>query len=63
MLVNWGVDEAKKRGYPAYLESSDVAHGLYLKSGFRDLELLEIDLSKWGAKDLCRTWAMRRDKD
>ena len=61
MLVNWGLEEARKRTFPIYLESSDMGHNLYIKVGFRDLELFEVDMSKWGATDLCRTWAMIRE--
>lgn len=39
MLVNWGVEEAKKLGLPAYLESSPAGHSLYLRSGFRDVNI------------------------
>ena len=58
MLVRWGVEEAKRRGVPAYLESSEAGHSLYQKCGFRDLELLSVDLSKWGATRKHNTWAM-----
>ncbi|KAI3323582.1 acetyltransferase [Xylariaceae sp. AK1471] len=48
MLVMWGVEEVKKRGWPAYLESSPEGHSLYLSCGFRDIEKQVIDFTKWG---------------
>lgn len=58
MLVKWGIDEAKRLGIPAYLESSESGHSVYLKCGFRDLELQSLDFSKWGATGKHNTWAM-----
>jgi hypothetical protein len=58
MLVKWGIDEAKRLGMIAYLESSEAAHELYRKMGFQDVELHEVDMSKWGAEDTHKTWAM-----
>ncbi|KAI1369335.1 acyl-CoA N-acyltransferase [Xylaria arbuscula] len=48
MLVNWGVEEAKKLGLPAYLESSPAGHSLYMRAGFRDIDVHSIDFTKWG---------------
>lgn len=58
MLISWGIEEAARRGLPAYLESSEAAHNLYLKHQFRDMEELVLDFSKWGAEKPHRTWAM-----
>ncbi|KAI0506119.1 acyl-CoA N-acyltransferase [Xylaria bambusicola] len=48
MLVNWGVEEARKLGLPAFLESSPAGHSLYLRQGFRDINIHSIDFTKWG---------------
>ncbi|GAW19972.1 hypothetical protein ANO14919_094650 [Xylariales sp. No.14919] len=48
MLVMWGVEEAKKLGMPAFLESSEEGHSLYLSCGFRDIDVQAIDCTKWG---------------
>ncbi|KAI0448525.1 acyl-CoA N-acyltransferase [Xylaria acuta] len=48
MLVMWGVEEAKRLGLPAYLESSPEGHSLYLSCGFRDIDRQSIDCTKWG---------------
>ncbi|KAI5923335.1 acyl-CoA N-acyltransferase [Camillea tinctor] len=58
MLVQWGLEEAKKLGLVAYLESSEAGHSLYKKCGFRDVEHLEVDFSKWGATEMHNTWSM-----
>ncbi|KAI0433669.1 acyl-CoA N-acyltransferase [Xylaria sp. FL1042] len=47
-LIKWGVDEAGKLGFPAYVESSRVGHALYLRSGFRDLDTHSVDFTEWG---------------
>ena len=52
MLIQWALEQAQGLGLPAYLEASPDGHGLYLKNGFKDIDLLEIDLGQWGAKDL-----------
>lgn len=61
MLTSRGIEEAARRGLPMYLESSEVAHQLYLKHGFRDLEELTTDFSKWGLANPHRVWAMIKD--
>ncbi|KAI1757093.1 acyl-CoA N-acyltransferase [Xylaria castorea] len=48
MLVMWGVEEAKRLGLPACLESSPEAHSLYLSCGFRDIDKHHVDCTKWG---------------
>ncbi|KAH8160331.1 hypothetical protein CIB48_g7910 [Xylaria polymorpha] len=48
MLVMWGVEEAKRRNLPAYLESSEEGHSLYLSCGFRDIDKRTTDCTKWG---------------
>lgn len=58
MLTRWGVNEAAKLGVPVFLQPSEGGHGLYLKSGFRDVEEPTLDMSRWGVNELLRTWAM-----
>lgn len=58
LLIKWGIDEAKTNDLPLYVESSRKGHELYKRYGFKDIEAHEIDLSKFGATDLHRTWAM-----
>lgn len=61
ILTSQAIEEAAKRGLPAYLESSEAAHQLYLKHGFKDLEELVTDFGKWGLKSPHRVWAMIHD--
>lgn len=58
MLVSWGVEEAARRGLPAYLESTEAAHNVYLRHNFHDIEELVVDLGKWGMEKPERTWSM-----
>lgn len=58
MLLKWGTDKADELGLPVYLESSPEGHNLYLKYGFQDMELHELDLSEFGVPELHRTWLM-----
>ncbi|TVY89155.1 hypothetical protein LAWI1_G005798 [Lachnellula willkommii] len=49
MLVEWGVERARKDGVPAYLEAGALAIPLYAKHGFRQIgDLLRIDLRGYG---------------
>lgn len=47
-LMEWGKAKADELGLPIYLESSPKGHGFYLKHGFKDYEVLDIDLSEFG---------------
>ena len=56
-LVRWITDKADEEGIYCWLQSSQAAHGIYLKAGFKDVGKLEIDLrefapggkeGKWG---------------
>ncbi|KAI0022573.1 acyl-CoA N-acyltransferase [Xylariomycetidae sp. FL0641] len=58
MLIRWGVEEAKKLGLVAYLESSEEGHELYKRCGFHDMEHVPVDLSKWGATQKSNSWSM-----
>ncbi|ETS87966.1 hypothetical protein PFICI_01794 [Pestalotiopsis fici W106-1] len=58
LLIQIVLEEAQKRGMIAYLESSEAGHSLYKGQGFEDIEMHEVDLSKWGATDTHKTWAM-----
>lgn len=61
LLLQSMVDEADKLGLPVLLESSEEGHGLYQKYGFKDVEVLEIDMSKWGPGNMHLSWAMIRE--
>ncbi|SPO26903.1 uncharacterized protein UTRI_10366_B [Ustilago trichophora] len=42
-LVNWGTKKADKQAIPAWLESSPMGKGTYLKAGFKILGIDQID--------------------
>lgn len=61
LLLQKFIEEARQKGVPAYLDSSERAHALYLKHGFLDLEEVVTDLSPWGLLEPHRVWAMIRE--
>ncbi|KAK5111404.1 hypothetical protein LTR85_012178 [Meristemomyces frigidus] len=48
MLLDWGLEQAKKAGVPAYLEAVPQAMGLYAKHGFRDVGRHVTDCTPFG---------------
>lgn len=44
-LVQWGLDEAKQMGIPAYCEASDMSLELYGKIGFKQVGVVESRLN------------------
>lgn len=61
MLLSRCIEDAAKDELPIYLNASPIAHALYLKHHFRDVETMITDLSEWGAKDLHRVYAMIKE--
>ena len=49
MLMDWGVEMAKRDGVPAYLEATAAGVPLYAKHGFKVLGEQSVDLSDYGA--------------
>ena len=50
MLLKWGIEESERRGIPAYLEASEKGRPLYEKFGFKCVDYLVLDFSKWGGQ-------------
>ena len=48
-LMEWGTQKADELGLPIYLESSPKGHRFYQRHGFKDVKVLDIDLSKYGS--------------
>lgn len=46
LLVKWGVEKANKEGVDAWLESSPMGKGAYLKAGFRVLGMDRVEEKK-----------------
>ncbi|KAH7035222.1 acetyltransferase [Microdochium trichocladiopsis] len=58
MLIQDMLKSARELGLPVFLESSAVAHALYLKHGFEDIEKQSLDFAPWGLDQTHETWAM-----
>ncbi|KAH8598222.1 acyl-CoA N-acyltransferase [Bisporella sp. PMI_857] len=64
-LVERCLEIADHDGLPIFLNSFPGAHDLYARSGFEDVEHIDVDLSEWGKKwrgyGIYRTFAMLRN--
>lgn len=58
LLLKWGTDLADELGIPIYLESSPGGHELYLRYGFEDKEVHEMDMTPYGLPAMHRIWLM-----
>ena len=59
-LVRWVTDKADELSTYCWLQSSRVAHGIYLKAGFKDTGSFKVDLSEFapGGKESGWGWGM-----
>jgi len=48
MILEWGLEQARKAGVPAYLEAAPEAKGLYEKFGFVEAGRQGVDCSGYG---------------
>ncbi|KUI70504.1 hypothetical protein VM1G_06025 [Cytospora mali] len=48
MLLRWGIERADEAGVEIYLEASEAGRPFYRKSGFRELKVMEFDMSQLG---------------
>ncbi|KAG0650034.1 hypothetical protein D0Z07_3877 [Hyphodiscus hymeniophilus] len=60
-LLQHGIDLADREGRQTYLEATKDGHPVYLKLGFTVIDVLTMDLSKWGGKELGVSRMMMRD--
>ena len=60
MLVQQGTAFADDAGLPCYLEGSPAGHRLYLNMGFKDVETLDMDMSKFGSEGIHPHYVMIR---
>lgn len=51
MLLNHGISLANAEGRKVHLEATPEGYPLYKKLGFKDVEVLTFDLSRWGGKE------------
>ncbi|KAL3428052.1 acetyltransferase [Phlyctema vagabunda] len=61
MLLRYALDLADADGRKAYLESTEAGHPLYLKLGWKDIDLLTIDTRNYGGEKVITYWIMTRD--
>ena len=51
LLIQWGIEQAEKRGAPAYLEAGVLGRPVYEKMGFWQVgELMELNLRPFGVE-------------
>lgn len=48
MMVQWGLEQCKREGVPAYLESTTEAAPLYAKNGFKVADDLSLSIEGKG---------------
>ncbi|EEP76732.1 predicted protein [Uncinocarpus reesii 1704] len=60
LLLKEGLAVADKHNIPAWLEASAAGYPLYKKFGFEDVEIFDMDLTKYGGKTVARSVAMVR---
>ena len=47
MLIRWAFERADAQDVPCYVDSSPTGHALYVRSGFRDVGQMSVDLDKY----------------
>lgn len=61
MLVNHCLDLADAEGKKAFLGATEEGVKLYSKCGFRQVEDVKVDVTRWGGKEPAMIWPMVRD--
>ena len=51
-LLKWGLQRADELNLPMYLESSATGQSLYKKHGFKDVAIVDLDLTPFGGEGL-----------
>jgi hypothetical protein len=52
---------ADKEGKMAYIEATDAGFPIYLKLGWKQIDVVELDLSKYGGKGIASHRLMLRE--
>ncbi len=50
MLLTHVLDMADREGRKCYIEATDAGHPLYVKLGWKDVDVVYVDCTKWGGK-------------
>ncbi|RAK95485.1 GNAT family N-acetyltransferase [Aspergillus ibericus CBS 121593] len=61
-LLNWGLERANKRNARVYLEATEDGYPLYWKYGWRDVEVIEIDFTRFGGEGRQQWTVMVRER-
>jgi hypothetical protein len=61
MLLKHGLACADAEGRKTYIEATDEGHPVYLKLGFKDIDIVSVDLSKWGGSRPATNIIMMRE--
>ncbi|KAI9151965.1 hypothetical protein HJFPF1_09183 [Paramyrothecium foliicola] len=61
LLLKWGLAEADRLRVPSYLETSPAGRGLYEKNGFKQVDSVVTDFSKWGGPPRLEVGVMMRE--
>ncbi|RFU81553.1 hypothetical protein TARUN_647 [Trichoderma arundinaceum] len=61
MCLRWGAAEADRLGLVSYLEASEEGRLLYEKHGYKEVDRITVDLSKWGTPIDATTYLMIRE--
>lgn len=59
--LEWGTAEADRLGLVSYLEASEEGRPLYEKFGFKEVDRIVVDLSKWGSPIEATAYLMARE--
>ncbi|KUJ20317.1 acyl-CoA N-acyltransferase [Mollisia scopiformis] len=62
-LLKHVLDMADREGRKVYIEATPAGHPVYLKLGFKDVDIVKVDLSRWGGKEIGTNRIMIRDPE
>ena len=60
MLLHWGLDRADALRLPCYLESTPAGLPLYKSRRFEEVDVIDLDMSKWGIEGISRYMCLLR---
>ncbi|KAL7936373.1 acyl-CoA N-acyltransferase [Trichoderma chlorosporum] len=61
LCLKWGAAEADRLGLVSYLEASEEGRPLYEKYGFKEVDKIVVDMSKWGGPKDAVAYLMVRE--